>query len=70
MLPIAPSTYHQRTLETREPERASARSKTDAALRVEIARLWEENRQLYSARKSVTLCAGKVSTWRDAPWSG
>ena len=51
VLPIAPSTYHQRALEAREPERASARSKTDAALRVEITRVWEENRQLYGARK-------------------
>lgn len=51
VLPIAPSTYHQRVLEAREPERASARSRTDAALRIEIARLWEENRQLYGARK-------------------
>jgi putative transposase len=51
VLPIAPSTYHQRALEVRAPERASTRSKTDAALRVEIARLWEENRHLYGARK-------------------
>ena len=51
MLPIAPSTYHQRALEAREPERASARSRTDAARRVEIARVWEENRQLHGARK-------------------
>ena len=51
VLPIAPSTYHQRALEARKPERASARSRTDAALRIEIARVWEENRQLYGARK-------------------
>ena len=51
VLPIAPSTYHQRALAARQPERASARSKTDAALRVEIARVWEENRRLYGARK-------------------
>ncbi len=51
VLPIAPSTYRQRVLEARQPDRASARSKSDAALRVQIARLWEENRQLYGARK-------------------
>lgn len=51
MLLIVPSTYHQRALEARRPERVSARSRSDAALRVEIARLWEENRQLYGARK-------------------
>ncbi|MFP4361187.1 MAG: IS3 family transposase [Alphaproteobacteria bacterium] len=51
VLPIAPSTYHQRALEARKPDRASARSKSDAALRVAIARVWEENRQLYGARK-------------------
>ena len=51
MLPIAPSTYHQRAVVARKPERASARAKTDAALRLEIARVFEENRQLYGARK-------------------
>ena len=51
VLPIEPSTYHQRVLEAREPERASARSQSDAALRIEIARVWEENRELYGARK-------------------
>ena len=50
-LPIAPSTYHRRAIEAREPDRASTRSKTDAVLRVEIARLWQENRGLYGARK-------------------
>ena len=48
---IAPSTDHRRALEAREPDRASARSKTDAALQVETARVWEENRQLCGARK-------------------
>ena len=51
VLPIAPSTYHQRVLEARELDRASARSRSDAALRIEIARVWEENRELYGARK-------------------
>jgi putative transposase len=51
VLPIAPSTYHERAAVARKPERASARAKTDAALRLEIARVFEENRQLYGARK-------------------
>jgi len=60
VLPIAPSTYRQRALEARQPERASAGSKSDADLRVEIARLWEENRQLYGARK----------IWHALRWDG
>ncbi len=51
LLPIAPSTYHQRAAVARKPERASARAKTDAALRPEIARVFEENRKLYGPRK-------------------
>jgi putative transposase len=51
LLPIAPSTYRQRAAVARKPERACARAKTDAALRLEIARVFEENRKLYGARK-------------------
>lgn len=51
VLPIAPSTYRQRAAVAQKPECTSARAKTDARLRLEIARVWEENRKLYGARK-------------------
>ena len=53
---IAPSTspplrFGGRALEAREPDRASARATADAALHIEIARVWEASRQRYGARK-------------------
>ena len=51
MLPIAPSTYYAYEARRRDPERMPARSKRDAKLRIEVGRVWRENRQVYGARK-------------------
>jgi transposase InsO family protein len=51
MLPIAPSTYYTQKVCQVDSSRLSARAKRDAALRVEIERVWNENRQVYGARK-------------------
>ena len=51
MLPIAPSTYYQHKAQQANPDRVSDRSKRDAALRPEIQRVWDENFQVYGARK-------------------
>ena len=40
-LPIAPSTYWEHKRREREPQRCSARSRRDAALRPVIRRVWE-----------------------------
>ena len=50
-LQFAPSTYYDRRAVARDPERASARAKSDAALSLKIDGAWEENRKLYGARK-------------------
>jgi transposase InsO family protein len=50
-LPIAPSTYYQHQARRRNPDRLPARAKRDAELRVEIDRVWRENRQVYGVRK-------------------
>ena len=50
-LRIAPSTYHARKAEARDPQRRSARARRDADLCEEIARVWRENREVYGARK-------------------
>jgi len=50
-LPIAPSTYHECKAREREPERMSARSKRDESLCPDIRRVWEDNFQVYGARK-------------------
>jgi transposase InsO family protein len=51
VLPIAPSTYHDHKVRQRDPERRSARAKRDDRLCVDIQRVWDENLQVYGARK-------------------
>ena len=51
MLQIAPSTYDDRPAIAHDPDRASARAKSDAALSVKIDAAWQDNRKLYGARK-------------------
>jgi transposase InsO family protein len=51
VLPIAPSTYYQHKARQADPSRLPRRSRRDAALMVEIERVWDENRQVYGARK-------------------
>ena len=50
-LQFAPSTYYDRRAIARDPERASRRAKSDAALSLKIDGAWEDNRKLYGARK-------------------
>jgi transposase InsO family protein len=50
-LPIAPSTYHAHRARRDDPSRLSGRTKRDAELRVEIARVHAENFGVYGARK-------------------
>jgi len=51
VLPIASSTYHEHALRARDPERAPARHKRDAALCREVLRVFEENFGVYGVRK-------------------
>ena len=50
-LPIAPSTYYEYKARASDPARAPARVKRDRALCREIQRVWDENYQVYGARK-------------------
>lgn len=50
-LPIAPSTYHAHAARRADPSKAPPRLRRDAALRVEIRRVWEENFRVYGVRK-------------------
>ena len=50
-LQFAPSTYYDRRAIAHNPDRASARAKSDAALSVKIDAVWDANRKLYGARK-------------------
>lgn len=51
VLPIAPSTYYAQKQKQREPERRSPRAKRDEQLCVEIRRVWNQNQQVYGAKK-------------------
>lgn len=51
VLPIASSTYYERKAQQAHPERLSARARRDRALQPEIQRVWNENFQVYGARK-------------------
>ena len=51
LLPIAPSTYYRHKVLEREPEKRSHRTQRDEILTEEIQRVFEENRQVYGARK-------------------
>jgi transposase InsO family protein len=51
VLPIAPSTYHERVAQRRAPARLSARDRQDLALKPEIARVFAENFAVYDVRK-------------------
>ncbi len=50
-LPIAPSTYYAHKSTEREPERRSARARSDEGLRKEIRRVHDDNYGVYGARK-------------------
>jgi hypothetical protein len=50
-LPIAPATYCEAKARQRDPARRPARTRRDAALCPEIARVWRANRRVYGAKK-------------------
>jgi putative transposase len=51
VLPIAPSTYHAHVARRVDPGRLPARARSDAALMVEIRRVFEANFCVYGVRK-------------------
>lgn len=51
VVPIAPATYYEAKARQRDPSRIPARTRRDAALGPEIARVWRANRRVYGAKK-------------------
>ena len=51
MMPIAPSTYYEHRARRADPTRVPGRVWRDAALTPDIQRVWDENFQVYGARK-------------------
>ena len=50
-LQIAPSTYHLHAARQADPRKAPARVQRDTALCQDITKVWQENKQVYGARK-------------------
>ena len=50
-LPIAPSTYYEHKAREADPDGLPWRTQRDRALMAEIRRVWDENLQVYGARK-------------------
>jgi transposase InsO family protein len=51
VLPLAPSSYHERVARRRDPGRRSARSQRDEGLKPEVMRVFAENLGIYGVRK-------------------
>ena len=51
VLPIAPSTYHERVAQQRDPARLSVRARRDQDLKPEVVRVFAENFGVYGVRK-------------------
>jgi len=51
VLPIAPSSYHERVAQRRDPGRRSVRSQRDEVLKPEVMRVFAENFGVYGVRK-------------------
>ena len=51
VLPIAPSTYHAHVAQRADPAKLSARARRDAALKIEVRRVFDENFEVYGVRK-------------------
>jgi len=52
VLPIAPSTYHEHKARQADPSRLPGRAQCDAALRMEIKRVFDANFGVYGVRKA------------------
>jgi len=51
VVPIAPSTYYGHKAQEVDPQRQAPRTRGDITLGEEIKRVWEDNHQVYGARK-------------------
>jgi len=51
VLPIAPSTYHERVAKRRDPSRLSPRAQRDEAMKPEIRRVFDANFKVYGVHK-------------------
>ena len=50
-MPIAPSTYYEQKAREDDPDRLPERTRRDSSLEIDIKRVWDENFEVYGARK-------------------
>lgn len=50
-LPIAPSNYHERVAQRRDPSCLSPRGQRDEAMKAEVRRVFDANFKVYGVRK-------------------
>ena len=62
VLPIAPSTYHAHVAKRRDPAKLSARAGQDAALKIDIRRVFEENSPSTACARSGDSSSAKALT--------
>ncbi len=65
VLPIAPSTYHAHVAKRRDPARLSARARQDAALKIEVRRVFD--RELPGLWRAQGLAAAQARRLRRCP---
>ena len=70
VLPIAPSTYRAHAARRADPGKQPARVKRDAAMKVEIRRVFEANFRVYGVRKVWRQLGREGSASRAARWPG
>jgi len=68
LLPIAPSTYYTHAGRRADPGKLPARAKSDAALVIEIRRVFEGTPASTAPGRSGGNSAGRGSAWPAARW--
>ena len=63
VLPIAPSTYHAHVAKRRDPAKLSTRARQDAALKIEVRRVFDENFRSTACERSGGSSSAKASMW-------
>jgi hypothetical protein len=69
VLPIAPSTYHERVAQRQDPARLSAQGRQDLALKPEIARVLPRTSRFTVCARCGARCYEKAFPSRAARWN-
>jgi putative transposase len=70
VLPIAPSTYHERVAQRRDPSRLAPRVQRDEAMKPEVRRVFDANFKVYACARCGGRCNARASRLPAAQWNG